>query len=148
MIYKRQNYIYYQIKILFVIILVLCGCSTLRLAEKSDKSKVKYTINQKPKITDDVLKFIDLKEIDLDNDGEKEIAAIYNAGLNLRGVKVIKINNPAGKSVIFAKVFNTNDLRFKVRKGLLTLIVRDRDSAGCGVNKFYVWEGEKFYQMI
>ncbi len=145
---KRQNHICYQTEILFMSILVLCGCSTIRFLEKSDKAKVKDAVNQEPKITDDILNFIDLKEIDLDNDGENEIAAIYNAGLNLRGVKVIKINSPAGRSVIFAKVFNTNDLRFKIRKGLLTLIVKDRDSSGCGVNKFYIWEGKKFCQMI
>lgn len=148
---KRQNLIYYQTEILFMTILVLCGCSTIRFSEKSDKSdksRVKNAVNQEPKITDDVLNFIDLKEIDLDNDGGNEIAAIYNAGLNLRGVKVIKLNKQAGRRVIFAKVFNTNDLRFKVKKGVLTLIAKERDSAGCGLNKFYVWEGNEFHQII
>lgn len=146
--YKRQNHIYYQFKILFVAILTLCGCSTIRPSGRADKSKAKNAIIQEPKITKDVLNFIDLKEIDLNNDGEKEIVAIYNAGLNLRGVKVIKINNQAGRKVIFSKVFNTNDLRFKVRNGVFTLIVKERDSAGCGLNKFYVWEGKEFRQMI
>ena len=146
---KRQNHIYRQFKILFVSTLLLCGCSTIRLSEKPDKSKVKNAvIDNKPKITDGVVSFIDLKEIDLDNDGEKEIAAIYNAGPNLRGVKVIKVNNSAGRRVICVKLFNTNDLRFKIRKGVFTLIAKDRDSIGCGVNRFYVWEGEGFQQIL
>ncbi len=145
---KRQNYINRQYKILFVSVLVLCGCSTIRLSEKSDKSKAKDAVMQEPKIIDDVVSFIDLKEIDLDNDGEKEIVAIYNAGVNLRGVKVIKVNNSAGRKVICSKVFNTNDLRVKVRKGVFTLVVKDRNSMGCGINRFYVWEGEGFHLIM
>ncbi len=146
--FTRQNLIYYRIKILFVFVLILCGCSTAGFSGKSGKSEDNYSFNQKPKITADVIKFIDLKEFDLDNDGEKEIMAIYNAGLNLRGVKIIRVNSQADKTVIFTKVFNTNDLRFEARNGLFTLIVKDQDSAGCGLNKFYVWDGKDFCQTI
>lgn len=145
---KGWNYIYFNFKILFVLFFVLCGCSTLRLSQESGKPQAKTEIIQIAELTDDVVSFIDLKEIDLDNDGENEMVAIYNAGLNLRGVKVIKLNNSTGRKVIFSKVFNTNDLRFKVKKGVGTLIVKYRNSAGCGWNKFYVWQGKEFSQFI
>lgn len=99
---------------------------------------------RKFEVRGDVLSFIDLKEFDADKDGEKEIAAIYNAGLNLRGVKIIKINDQLGRNVIFSKVFNTNDLRLKVSHGLLSLMVKDQYSSGCGLNKFYIWDGKEF----
>lgn len=145
---NRKKAFSYEVKVLCVFSLVLCGCTTARFSEKYDKSKDKYALNQRPRITEDVLKFIDLKEIDLDNDGEKEIVAIYNAGLNLSGIKIIRVNSQADKTVVFTKVFNTHALRLEVRKGVLTLIVKDQDSAGCGLNKFYVWDGKDFCQTI
>lgn len=144
---KRKNYIVYRFQILFIAFLLLCGCSTIRFSgksDKSDKSNDKYAPNRKFEVREDVLSFIDLKEVDVDKDGEKEIVAIYNAGLNLRGVKVIKVNNQVGRNVIFTKVFNTNNLRLKVRQGLLILMVKDQYPAGCGLNKFYIWDGKEF----
>ena len=145
---SRKKTMHYRIKILVLFVLILCGCSGTRFSEKSAKSQDSYLLNQKPKVTADVVKFIDLREVDMDNDGKKEIVAIYYAGLNLRGVKILKVDVQAEKNVIFTKVFNTNDLRFEERKGLLTLIAKDQDSAGCGLNKFYVWDGTDFCQTI
>lgn len=145
---KRQREFFCGIRILFIMVFALCGCSAMRLSKKTGEAKESYVPNLTPKLREDVVRFIDLKELDLDNDGKKEIVAIYNAGLNLRGVKVIKDNVPADKNVIFAKVFNTNDLRFELRNGLPMLIAKDNNSAGCGLTKFYVWDGKGFIHTI
>ncbi len=138
---RKMNHLC-RIKLAVLLLLLLGGCRTTPPLDKADKDKYGYRL--KPRIVDGVLVFLDLQQIDLDNDGKKEIVGIYNAGLNLRGVKVIKENSQTDNKVIFSKVFNTNNLRIKIKKGVLTLIMKDRDSAGCGLTKFYHWDGKEF----
>lgn len=139
---QRQMNSLCRIRLAVLLLLLLGGCSTTPPLDKADKSKYEYRL--KPRIVEGVLAFLDLQQIDLDNDGQKEIVGIYNAGLRLRGVKIIKENSQIDNKVIFSKVFNTNNLSVKVKNGVLTLIIKDRDSAGCGLTKFYHWDGKEF----
>ncbi len=58
----------------------------------------------KPRLTFDVRYFFDIQFADLDEDGIKEIVALYNSGLGLVGIKAIKWHDDTG-SVMFSRVF-------------------------------------------
>lgn len=97
------------------------------------------------KIMDDVLVFLDLQQIDLDKDGEKEIVAIYTTGVNSTGVKVIKFSRDIG-SIIFERIFSTPNTKFEVKKGIPTLIVYESNYVRgfSRLRKVYRWDGKSF----
>lgn len=127
----------FGIKTLFVLILALSsGCAV--------------TPQQQPvkKALSDVLVFRDLKEVDLDRDGAKEIVAIYTARSNESGVKVIKFYDDKGK-VIFERTFDTADIKFEMKNDVPILIVdKTNQTAGCSTARrmisVYRWDGKAF----
>jgi len=125
------------IRVLFIIIFLLGlsgGCSTIPPNKEEPKKK----------ITDGVVFFRDLRQIDLDKDGEKEIIAIYAASLNSSGVKVIKFDKGRG-NVIFERVFNTPNTGFEMKKGIPIITFEEIDQvAGSRFNGAYRWDGEAF----
>ncbi len=122
------------IKILFIILFLLAGCAT--------------TMHRPPVKKDvlaDVKVFKDLQQIDLDNDGDKEIVALYVTDTNSTGIKVIKTNKEKGKHIVFERVFNTPNVKFRLKNGTPFLIVRQPEHVGgCGLTKVYHWDGMAF----
>lgn len=128
-------------KILFVLILfLLSGCATPPKAPMP-KPQVKKGV------LDGVLVFHHLEQIDLDNDGAKEIVAIYTTGINASGVKVIKFHNDTG-DVIFERIFATPDVKFAMQGNMPTIITEETaQAAGCTrrvLKSIYRWDGKGF----
>lgn len=127
----------YGIKILFIILFLLGGCATTK------PSAMKKS--RKKELLAGVVFFKELQQIDLDKDGEKEILAIYAAGADSTGVRVIKSNRKKGEHIIFERVFNTPDVKLKLKAGAPYVIVRGSgQAAGCGLRKTYHWDGKAF----
>jgi len=127
----------FKIKILFVlIILFLSGCAVSPKQEPPRKN-----------VLADVLVFHDLREVDLDKDGVKEIVAIYSTRSNTSGVKVIKFRNGNGE-VIFERIFNTLDVKFEMKNNVFSLIVGETAQpagyAAHGMKSVYRWDGNAF----
>lgn len=120
------------IKILFMILFLLGGCATTKLPAKKE-------------ILADVVVFKDLQQIDLDKDGDKEIVAVYATNSNSTGVRVIKTNKQKGKHIISEQIFNTSYVKFHLKNGTPSIIVRQPEyAAGCGLKKIYHWDGKAF----
>jgi len=136
---KRQITAGFRIKILFVLMLfLLSGCVTPSKPSKAPKPQVKKGV------LDDVLVFRDLQQVDLDNDGKKEIVAIYATAVNSSGVKVIKFDNDKG-DVVFGHVFNSQNLKFVMEGNIPTLIVEETIPAtGRKLKSIYRWNGKAF----
>ncbi len=133
---KRQIRGVFRIKILFVLMLfLLSGCITTPKASEPQAKK---------RVLDDVLVFRDLQQVDLDNDGKKEIVAIYATVVNSNGVKVIKFDNEKGE-VVFERVFNSQNLKFVMNGNIPTLIVEEIIPAtGSKLKSIYHWNGKAF----
>ena len=134
---KRQITAGFRIKILFVLTLfLLSGCVT---TSKAPKPQVKKSV------LDDVLVFRDLQQVDLDNDGTKDIIAIYSTTLNSSGVKVIKFDKDKG-DVVFERVFNNPpNVKFMMEDNIPTLIVEETIQAtGRKLKSIYRWNGKAF----
>ena len=152
---KRQMDLCLGIIIIFFIPLIFGGCTTTTkktgsvsvLKHKDTVLKrdiSKHYIKKRNLIRYDVKVFRDLQELDLDNDGEKEIIAIYSTYINLGGVKVIKINDGEG-AVIFKHLSSTPIIKFEVIKGIPTIMLEDIDFAsGHRVRKIYRWRDKSF----
>lgn len=126
------------IKILFIILFLLGGCATTM-------HPVKKKPSAKKELLADVVVFKDLQQIDLDKDGDREIVALYATGSNSTGVRVIKINKQKGKRIIFDQIFNTPDVKFKLKNDTPSIVVRQPEYlAGCGLTKIYHWDGRAF----
>ena len=137
---KKQAILMRGIKILFMVIFLsglTGGCATIPPSRRGAKKR----------ITNDVLTFRDLQQIDLDKDGEKEIVAIYMTGANSSGVKVIKFSGERG-NVIFERIFDTPDTRFEMMEAIPTIIVEEKVQVpGCGrtrLKSIYSWDGKAF----
>jgi PBP1b-binding outer membrane lipoprotein LpoB len=134
---KKQITPGFRIKILFVLTLfLLSGCVT---TSKAPKPQVKKSV------LDDVLVFRDLQQVDLDNDGTKDIIAIYSTTLNSSGVKVIKFDKDKG-DVVFERVFNNPpNVKFMMEDNIPTLIVEETIQAtGRKLKSIYRWNGKAF----
>lgn len=152
---KSSEYI--GITVLFAA-LFLFGCAAMKVKKPAAEAPMPGGITQekpevvspKPRVTkkkvlQDVLVFRDLPQIDLDNDGEKEIVAVYAIDPQSSGVKVIKVSNEDGKNIIFKKAFGTPHIEFEVIDGVPAITVRELNpSGGCEVKKIYYWDGKAF----
>ena len=146
---KRQKDLCLGIIIVFLIPLIFGGCVTTTkktgsVSALKHRNISKHYIKKTNLIRNDVKVFRDLQELDLDNDGEKEIIAIYSTYLNLGGVKIIKVND--GKvDVIFKHLSGTPIIKFEVIKSIPTIILEDIDFAsGHRVRKIYRWRNKSF----
>lgn len=152
---KKQIIDIYRITLLFLMLFFICGCSTakkktmpLTVPQQKEVSKyksiVKERMHAKNKLTWDVMAFRDLQQIDLDNDGEKDIVAVYTHSLNCSGVKVIKVNKDKGE-VVFRQIFISPNTKIKIKDGVPMIIVRDVNLFGAlGLRKIYLWNGKTF----
>jgi len=151
----NKKLIFQGIKFLCLVLLV-GGCSTLHkkspvkdaaTLKKGEgfSSGVSSGESRKPQITQDVMVFSDLEKIDLNNDGNEEIVALYKTPLGSTGVKVISLAGSAEGNILFSRYFDSPDVQYKLRDGIPTIVVRgEGDVAGCGVNKAYCWDGKAF----
>ena len=134
---KKQITAGFRIKILFVLTLfLLSGCVTTSKAPKPEVKK---------RVLDDVLVFRDLQQIDLDNNGTKDIIAVYSTNVNSSGVKVIKFDKDKG-DVVFERVFNNPpNVKFVMEDNIPTLIVEETIPAtGRKLKSIYRWNGKAF----
>ena len=134
---KRQISSIFKMKILFVLMLFLSsGCVTTSKAPEPQARK---------SVLDDVLVFRDLQQVDLDNDGKKEIVAIYSTAVNSSGVKVIKFHNDKG-DVVFERVFNnTPNVKFVMKDNIPSLVVEETGKIrGRKLKSIYRWDGKAF----
>lgn len=136
---ERQIKAVFITKILFVSILfLLSGCITPSKAPMPQARR---------RAMDDVLVFRDLQQIDLDNDGIKDIVAIYAVSSDSSGVKVIKFHNSKG-DVIFERVFDTPNVKFAMKDNVPILITEQKvEIAGCmsgRLKSIYRWNGKAF----
>lgn len=138
---KKQLTVTNVIKILFITLFLLGGCSTTK-SKTATLGVAKEDV--KRKVLDDVLIFLDLQQVDLDKDGKKEVVAIYAASSKSSGVRVIKFSNDKG-DVIFERIFNTPNTKFEVRKGIPTIISEEIDyTSGRRLKNTYHWDGKAF----
>lgn len=146
---KRQIALLLALQIIFVVIFFSFGCSTLKkpVLETSvlkSKSEQGFSPELKRLLTDDVMVFVDLWQVDMDNDGQKDILALYNTDFYGRGVKVIKIDNGAG-SVIFKCFFAPRDIKIEMKKGIPLIVVNEENVLPwMSSRKVFVWNGEAF----
>ena len=136
---ERQIKAVFITKILFVSILfLLSGCVTPSKAPMPQPRRGAL---------EDVLVFRDLQQVDLDNDGIKDIVAIYAMSAYSSGVKVIKFHNGKG-DVIFERVFDTPTVKFAMKDNVPVLITEQKvEIAGCMSGRFksiYRWDGKAF----
>jgi hypothetical protein len=113
----------------------------------TEKTKVarRPELKSKIKFTYDVLAFRDLKQIDLNHDGTKEILAIYTTKANLGGVGVIKIIDKKTGKIILKQTFNTANIKFRMNKDKPLILVKEKDYLfGWGMNRVYQWDGQAF----
>ncbi|MCK9594163.1 MAG: hypothetical protein PHH68_00755 [Candidatus Omnitrophica bacterium] len=101
-------------------------------------------VPQPPKVTQDVKVFRVLQQIDLDNDGKKEIVAIYDTNSNVCGVKVLKdVDDQA--QIIFEQVFVDPGVKFEVVSGTpKILFCQPIQDTGYKMNRSYSWDGSTF----
>jgi len=101
-------------------------------------------VPQPPKVTQDVRVFRALRQIDLDNDGTKEIVAIYDTNTNVCGVKVLKDMDNKAK-IIFAQSFEDPDIQFEVVNGIPKILFwQPVQDTAYKVHRSYSWDGKTF----
>jgi len=131
----------YGIQFLLIALFLTVGCSTLN---KGVCQRSRPKMAQKKKITNDVLVFLDLQQIDLDQDRQNEIIAVYSTNMNATGVKVIKFHGK-GCDIIYHRSFNSQSTRLRIEKGTPIITVEGTDyPVGCGLKNTYIWDGKAF----
>lgn len=105
----------------------------------------KHPQAHKKSVLHDVLVFNDLKQIDLDGDGTKDIIAVYSSNSNSTGVKVIKFHNDEG-DVIFERSFNNPPgVKLIMEDDNPMLIVEmTNEATGRKMKDVYRWNGKAF----
>jgi len=131
----------------FFITALLCGgCATAprKAVTQPEAGKPEAAAAQCPKVTQDVKVFRALRQIDLDNDGSKEIVAIYDTNSNVCGVKVLKdVNGQA--QIIFEQIFEDPAVRFEVIEGTPTILFCQAvQNTGYKIDRSYSWNGTTF----
>lgn len=142
---RRQKLFFLLPKVLFVIIILLFGCSTVKKKPVSldmAKKEVKKTL------LDEVLVFKDLQQVDVDGDGTKEIIGVYSTPtIYTTGVVVVKIGDVGQKGILYKKIFNTPNVTLKLIRGVPNVIVVDKNyNTGCGFSRVYRWDGRNFVE--
>jgi hypothetical protein len=106
--------------------------------------------HKKCAITDDVLAFLDLQQVDLDKDGTEEIVAVYISGTSSTGVKVIKISDDRA-SIIYERIFDTPGVfdtpkaSIAISQGAPTITFDDIDkNTGRKSKTILRWDGKCF----
>jgi|GEM_PF-3169877 len=120
------------------------GCVSAPKAAKPGVPPSAAVVSQPQKVTQDVKVFRALQQIDLDNDGVKEIVAIYDTNNNTCGVKVLKdVNNQA--RIIFERLFDDPNVKFEVVKGTPRIFFcQASQNAGPKTARSYSWDGKTF----
>lgn len=110
---------------------------------KKTAIELKSESPERPKITDDIIIFNDLKQIDLDNDGKKDIIALYANNQDSKGVKVIKIKN-GQSAVIFNRIFGPKQIKLEVQNHTPVIIIKEGYSIFSHPKEIYRWNGKTF----
>lgn len=115
--------------------LFLSACATSAKDSRAHRKSVLH----------DVMVFNDLKQIDLDGDGTKDIIAVYSTNSNSSGVKVIKFHNDDGE-VIFERAFsNPPGVKLMMEGDTPILIVEmTNETTGRKIKDIYRWNGNAF----
>ena len=152
------------IRILFAAVFLLAGCATAKkkpqagsipiapkqevTAKKAIAKPEQLSLPEKKaeeKLSDDVQTFLNLQELDLDNDGASEIIAVYVNSANVNCVKVIKTIAGNKGTVLFKESFPVSDIKLDIKGRLPILTVKKIDSAtGRKSDKTYHWDGKAF----
>jgi hypothetical protein len=134
---SRAKTFFFGLQILIIIFAL--GCVTTKNKTVSTKQVFPR------KLTDDVVFFRNLQQVDLDNDGQKDIVALYVNHYNLNAVKIIKPNNKGRGNVVFKQIFSSNDAVMRISNGTPVIIVKERFSIPWFTQKkAYRWNGEGF----
>jgi hypothetical protein len=152
---RRCFYVIAKAGILLSMVVWACGCSTTKgqearfIAVKDEAATGKVTAFKPPEqnvvreIMPDVLVFRDLRQIDLNGDGHKEIIAVYTTKTNLSGVRAIRDNN-GKEEIIFEKIFDSPDIKLVVRNGTPVIVCEATDPLGRRLRRAYCWNGSGF----
>jgi len=131
------------------------GCVTVRIKKyHAPLAKEKYAAGNRgnvftkaprPRFTDDVMVFSDLQYIDLNNDGTKEIVAIYKVKGGAIGVKVIKMKGNDYGEVVFKHIFSCLKVKFAVSGGIPAILTEENYPGTLRrLKKTYYWDGSAF----
>ncbi len=96
------------------------------------------------KLTDDVISFTDLQQIDLNKDGKNEIVALYIAKGDLSGVKVISADDGKCGNVLFRRIFDTKNAKLEIKDGIPVVMFEEFGPSGRLSKKTLVWDGVTF----
>lgn len=148
--FRKKIIPYLSLRVLFIIAFISFGCSTVKKKAVLPESGMKAGRESSAKkiarqFTDDVVVFLNLHQIDLDNDGQKDIVALYTTrDANSRGVKVIKVRNGKG-NIIYKHIFNNPFATMEIKKEIPRIIVKERSTAMFfSPISIYRWNGQMF----
>lgn len=156
----RLNF-YYKITIVFLSLFLLCSCATSHketgsAAISKEKTKqlntrIQRIAQRKPfglrrsnankTLTGDVLVFLDLKQVDLDNDAQKDIIALYTNTEQLLSVKVIRVKDTGGE-VVYKEVIGKKHVKIDVKEDIPLIIIKEAPFVFG--NQVLRWNGETF----
>jgi hypothetical protein len=135
----------YKIEIIFLTLFLLYSCASVDKKTGSPLAKGRpFGLRKKAAnktLTDDVLGFLDLKQIDLDNDAQKDIIALYTNTEHLSSVKVIKVRNNQGE-VVYKQTIGNRHVKIDVKSGTPVIIIKE--APFIFGNRVLRWNGETF----
>lgn len=149
-----KGIIVYKIGVLCLPLILLYSCTTVEKKTASSisvkempvvkRDVVARRVVKKNVLTNDVKFFYDLQEVDLFQDGRKEIVAVYATGENLSGVKVIEDKKGRG-NIIFTRIFTTPNTKFKIINGIPAIVFEEVNlSTDRRTKRNYLWNGKTF----